>query len=74
MFVRILLQFREEIAGSSVHKLGQQSNERVNSHADGSSCRTETVVTRQSLVGRVAVVPTNWQLTLAKRLEAVCVP
>lgn len=25
------------------------------------------VVTRQSLVGRVAVAPTNWQLTLAKR-------
>ncbi|EGI61005.1 hypothetical protein G5I_10767 [Acromyrmex echinatior] len=34
------------------------------------------VVTRQTLVGRVAVAPTNWQLTLAKRkrLEAVCVP
>lgn len=34
------------------------------------------MVTRQSLVGRVAVAPTNWQLTLAKRkrLEAVCVP
>lgn len=34
------------------------------------------MVTRQTLVGRVAVAPTNWQLTLAKRkrLEAVCVP
>ncbi|XP_077263554.1 uncharacterized protein LOC143898154 isoform X3 [Temnothorax americanus] len=46
----ILLQFREEIAGSSVHKLGQQSNERVNSHADGSSCRTETESCRFTVI------------------------
>lgn len=34
------------------------------------------MVTRQSLVGRVAVVPTNWQLTLTKRkrLKAVVFP
>lgn len=30
------------------------------------------VVTWQSLVGRVAVAPTNWQLTLAKRKRPLC--
>jgi hypothetical protein len=45
----------KKIAGSSVPKLRQRGNERVNSHADGLSCRMETVRTIQLRLGLVRV-------------------
>lgn len=51
----IRLRSAGEIAGSSVHKLRQRSNERINSHADDLSRRTETVRTIQLRLGLVRV-------------------